>query len=64
MHAVILACICTFLLVLVLSGTVKWFSLDLVLFLREISIKFNRKEGKECIFKNILIHLKHNFMKS
>ncbi|XP_039539497.1 interleukin-1 receptor-like 1 isoform X2 [Pimephales promelas] len=43
-HAVILACICTFLLVLVLSGTVKWFSLDLVLFLREIPIKFNRKE--------------------
>ncbi|XDV29943.1 hypothetical protein PO909_032960 [Leuciscus waleckii] len=44
MLPVILACICTFLLVLVLSGIVKWFSLDLVLFLRKMFIKFNRKE--------------------
>ncbi|XP_051762971.1 interleukin-1 receptor-like 1 [Ctenopharyngodon idella] len=40
----ILACVCTFLLVLVLSGIVKWFSLDLVLFLREIIVKLNRTE--------------------
>ncbi|KAK9968970.1 hypothetical protein ABG768_027187 [Culter alburnus] len=44
MIPVILACVCTFLLVLVLSGIVKWFSLDLVLFLREIIAKLNRTE--------------------
>ncbi|XP_056127346.1 interleukin-1 receptor-like 1 [Rhinichthys klamathensis goyatoka] len=59
MLAVILACICTFLLVLVLSVIVKWFSLDLVLFLREISIKFNRKEDGK-LYDAYVIYQRNN----
>ncbi|XP_073701254.1 interleukin-1 receptor type 1 [Garra rufa] len=41
---VILGCICTFLVFLLVGGILKWFALDLVLFLRQISIKLYRKE--------------------
>ncbi|XP_077071962.1 interleukin-1 receptor-like 1 isoform X2 [Siphateles boraxobius] len=59
MLPVILACICTFLLVLVLSGIVKWFSLDLVLFLREIFIKFSRKEDRK-LYDAYVIYQRNN----
>ncbi|KAK7154622.1 hypothetical protein R3I94_007827 [Phoxinus phoxinus] len=57
---VILQCICIFLLVLLLCGILKWFSLDLVLFLRGIFIKFNRKEDGK-LYDAYVIYQRNNF---
>ncbi|XP_043086518.1 interleukin-1 receptor-like 1 [Puntigrus tetrazona] len=44
---VLLACFCTLLVFLLVGGITKWFALDLVLFLREISIKlYSKEDGK------------------
>ncbi|XP_067300734.1 interleukin-1 receptor-like 1 [Pseudorasbora parva] len=56
---VILACLCTFLLVLVLGRIVKWFSLDLMLFLRKIVFKLNRKEDGK-LYDAYVIYQRNN----
>ncbi|KAF4108702.1 interleukin-1 receptor-like 1 isoform X2 [Onychostoma macrolepis] len=56
---VILACICTFLVFLLVGGMLKWFSLDLVLFLREIFIKlYSKEDGK--LYDAYVIYQRNN----
>ncbi|XP_016108588.1 interleukin-1 receptor-like 1 [Sinocyclocheilus grahami] len=56
---VILACICTFLVLLLVGGVLKWFALDLVLFLRQIFVKLYRKEDGK-LYDAYVIYQRNN----
>uniref|UniRef100_A0A8C2K5T4 Interleukin-1 receptor-like 1 n=1 Tax=Cyprinus carpio TaxID=7962 RepID=A0A8C2K5T4_CYPCA len=56
---VILACICTFLVFLLVAGVLKWFALDLVLFLRQIFVKLYRKEDGK-LYDAYVIYQRNN----
>ncbi|XP_052463030.1 interleukin-1 receptor-like 1 isoform X2 [Carassius gibelio] len=57
--SVIVACICTSLVLLLLAGGLKWFALDLVLFSRQIFVKLYRKEDGK-LYDAYVIYQRNN----
>ncbi|XP_059417279.1 interleukin-1 receptor-like 1 [Carassius carassius] len=57
--SVIVVCVCTFLVLLLLAGGLKWFALDLVLFSRQIFVKLYRKEDGK-LYDAYVIYQRNN----